>query len=169
MSWSWQWRTNSPESPGLCCRAVMIITQSRYRWLHNQTWKTLTFHISSNAGKLKITHRRLQRNRQDERTVKTADLKPAGANGLPWPSYLSGQERGVSHHGQEIFSTERPDTLTQTSLIPQLFPCSQAADHTLHQSLLAKGYGSFQSAWRTLGHRNDEHDPQGASAKSDKK
>src|SRR5664279_831249 len=99
-----------------------------------------------------IIHRRLQRNSQDERTVKTADLKPVGANGLPWPSYLSGKERGVSHHGQEIFSTQRPDTLTQTSLIPQLFPCSQTADHTLHQSphshLWSKSRANGKPNWR---------------------
>ncbi len=38
------------------------------------------------------------------------------------PSDLSGQERGVSHHGQEIFSTERPDTLTQTVYHASTFP-----------------------------------------------
>jgi hypothetical protein len=36
----------------------------------------------------------------------------------------------VSHHGQEILSTHRSDTLTQTFFIHQLFPCSQTADHT---------------------------------------
>jgi hypothetical protein len=83
---------------------------------------------------LKITHRRLQSNRQDERTVKTADLKPAVANGHRWPSYLSGQERGVSHHGQEIFSTERLDTLTQTFPHPSTFPLQSDGGPYMHQS-----------------------------------
>jgi hypothetical protein len=61
-----------------------------------------------------------------EQSVKTADLKPIGANGYRWPSYLSGQERGVSHHGQELFSTERPDTLTQTFPHPSTFPLQSA-------------------------------------------
>ena len=32
---------------------------------------------------------------------------------------------------RRLISTNRPDTLTQTFFIRQLFPCSRAADHTL--------------------------------------
>jgi hypothetical protein len=51
---------------------------------------------------------------------------------LTQPRGFVGQGRGVSHHGQENkTSTNRPDTLTQTFVIHQLFPCSRTADHTL--------------------------------------
>jgi hypothetical protein len=53
---------------------------------------------------------------------------------LKQPRGFVGQVRGVSHHGQENeLSTNRPDTLTQTFFIHQLFPCSQTADHTFDQ------------------------------------
>ena len=44
--------------------------------------RRLSFQISSKGNKLKIIYRRLQRNRQDERTLKTADMRPGVANGL---------------------------------------------------------------------------------------
>jgi hypothetical protein len=53
---------------------------------------------------------------------------------LTRPRGFEGQVRGVSHHGQENkLSTNRPDTLTQTFFIQQLFPCSQTADHTFEK------------------------------------
>jgi hypothetical protein len=79
---------------------------------------------------LRFTHRSLHRNSQDERTVRTAYLKPDPANGHHRPADLAEQVRAYLIMARRSYFQQRPDTLTQTFFIPQLFPCSQTADHT---------------------------------------
>jgi hypothetical protein len=83
-------------------------------------------------------------------------MKEQSKNGVPetcwckWPSmadlFIRTGTR-VSHHGQESFSTQRPDTLTQTFSILELFPCSQTADHTLHQSPVNDVEHGYSGIW----------------------
>jgi hypothetical protein len=80
---------------------------------------------------MKLSHRGLHRASEDERTVK---------NGVPetclvkWLLHSRGvlKDRYAAYliMARRHISTNRPDTLTQTFFIHQLFPCSQTADHT---------------------------------------
>src|SRR5882757_3408772 len=79
---------------------------------------------------MKFSHRGLHRTSEDERTVKTAHLKPVCSNG-PYTAegFRRTGSRRISSWPGDI-STNRPDTLTQTFFIHQLFPCIHTADHT---------------------------------------
>jgi len=81
-----------------------------------------------------FSHRRLHRTSKDERTVKTAHLKPVCSNG-PYTAegFRRTGTRRISSWPGETSPQNRPDTLTQTFFIHQLFPCSQTADHTFEQ------------------------------------
>jgi hypothetical protein len=100
---------------------------------------------SCRVGKLtfntKFSHRRLHRTSKDERTAKTAHLKPVCSNG----SYTS---EGFRRTGTRRISSwpgnTSPHNRSDTDadfFIHQLFPSSQTADHTfrkLHDELADK-------------------------------
>jgi hypothetical protein len=90
--------------------------------------------VASVTIKIKFSHRGLHRTSKDERTVKTAHLKPVCSNG-PYTAegFRRTGTRRISSWPGETYPQNRPDTLTQTFFIHQLFPCSQTADHTLRQ------------------------------------
>jgi hypothetical protein len=90
--------------------------------------------VASVTIKIKFSHRGLHRTSKDERTVKTAHLKPVCSNG-PYTAegFRRTGTRRISSWPGETYPQNRPDTLTQTFFIHQLFPCSQTADHTFRQ------------------------------------
>src|ERR1035437_7578016 len=79
--------------------------------------------VGSVTINIKFSHRGLHRTSEDERTVKTAHLKPVYSNG---PHTAEGFRRTgtrrISSWPGERLSTNRPDTLTQTFLHPPTFP-----------------------------------------------
>jgi hypothetical protein len=80
---------------------------------------------------IKFFHRGLHRTSKDERTVTTASLKPDFSNGSHTAEgFCRNRDAAYLIMARRLISTNRPDTLTQTFLHPQLFPCSRAADHT---------------------------------------
>src|ERR1035441_6271853 len=84
--------------------------------------------------KIKFSHRGLHRTSEDERTVKTAHLKPDCRNGsYPAEVFCRTGTQRISSWPGDTPPKNRPDTLTQTFFIHQLFPCSQTADHTFRQ------------------------------------
>src|SRR5712664_2220603 len=64
--------------------------------------------------------------------TETAHLKPVCQNG-PYTAegFRRTGTRRISSWPGETSPQNRPDTLTQTFFIHQLFPCIQTADHTL--------------------------------------
>src|ERR1035441_1864252 len=89
--------------------------------------------------KIKFSHRGLHRTSEDERTVKTAYLKPDCRNGsYPAEVFCRTGTQRISSWPGDTPPKNRPDTLTQTFFIHQLFPCSQTADHTFRQLRLPR-------------------------------
>src|SRR5467141_1549282 len=85
--------------------------------------------VSSVTINIKFSHRGLHRISEDERTVKTAHLKPVCSNG-PYTAegFRRTGTRRISSWPGDTSPYNRPDTLTQTFFIHQLFPCIQTAD-----------------------------------------
>jgi hypothetical protein len=85
--------------------------------------------------------RSLHRNSKDERTVKTASLKPVSDNGLQRPLGLLGQIRSGTHPGQEHMTPPKAEYIAADLSLEQTNPCSRAADHTLWEMSLPQSYG----------------------------
>src|ERR1035437_10850455 len=85
------WPTNWHGSHGLCCERSGLSGSSR-----------ASRRLAKQAIEIKFSHRGLHRISKDERTVKTAYLKPDCRIG-PYTAeaFCRTQVRGVSHHGQE--------------------------------------------------------------------